>query len=243
MTQGSAAVIDLVAAGGADRRWAWSRSCGTGRFCSQTVLPVAMSRARSLRAAALARPWSSGTRSRFVEDRQRGGVAVGVLGNAQAPRPGQLAVEVEGGHVAVGEDGRTPPAVGGRASARRSPCRRSRFTGLAAVRRSPGTFPLPQQLAAGRRRSNRPAAVFVGPGEEHALPQTTGELLPGSGTGVFQRMFLPVGPSQVSGTLLRARCPSRRDRGNAARPGDLGFRGRREQSYFHRDLGSSGWRG
>ena len=30
---------------------------------------------------------------------------------------------------------------------------------------------------------------------------TTGELLPASGTGDFQTMFLPDGPSQSSGTL------------------------------------------
>ena len=39
-------------------------------------------------------------------------MTVGIIGNTQALGPGQLAVEIEGGQVAVGKDGEYAPSVG-----------------------------------------------------------------------------------------------------------------------------------
>ena len=44
-------------------------------------------------------------------------------------------------------------------------------------------------------------SVWVAPETNTRAPQTMGELLPGSGMGVFQRTFLPTGTSHVSGTF------------------------------------------
>ena len=109
----------------------------------------------------------------------------------EALRPGQLAGEVERGQIAVGEDGEHAAAVGGgrgrgvagvvvhlRAAWRCSAACRARPAARAACRC--------------RHRSSRPrGGVLSAPERNTRLPQTTGELLPGSGTGVFQTMLLP----------------------------------------------------
>ena len=128
-------------------------------------------------------------------------MAVDVLGHAETPRPDQLAVEIERGEVAVGEHGVDAAAVGG-----------DRRRGVAGVlhhlRRLGGALGragnrlAPEQLAVLGVESVDLAASSVAPVRNTRSPQTTGELLPGSGTGVFQTMPLPEAASHAVGKFV-----------------------------------------
>ena len=148
----------LVAAGHADhdRRGPGTRHCAgllpNGAAGGDVQRP-------QLRAGSLGLALVHGHQQQVLIDRERGGVAVGILRDAEAPRPGEFAVKIIGRQVAVGEDRGNIAAVAGHRAGRVA--RKDivlEFGRLAAAGRG-GHVALPEQSSRSLPRSRRLAAA------------------------------------------------------------------------------------
>ena len=205
---------ELIAAGRVDhdRRGPGIRH---GAVRSQTVLPVAMSSAMILRLFAFGFALIHGHEEQVAEGGQRGGVAVEFSGTPRLRLQTQLAVEIEGRHVAVGENGKRQPAVG--RHGRRGVADVLHLAAACCSRPWRAALP-PQQLAVGGVEAIDLAAVPVGPGEKDAIAPDHRRAVARQADRRFPEDVLARSASHVSGTFSRPRCPSRPARETAATP-------------------------
>ena len=173
-----------------------------------------------LRAGGLGRRLVERHQQQVLVDRKRGGVAVGIVRNAEALRPGELAVEIVGRQVAVGEDRGHIAAVAGH--------RAGRIAGivvelhrLAAFGRG-GHVALPEQLPALRLVAKDLPLILIGAGEEDAAGHDHRRAIARQAApATSRRCSCRRGRPSRRARWCRARFPSRRGRGNKARRGPV----------------------